>query len=98
MIPIRIVAEIVVTIASHVVEAAITNKEPSDKSDERDKLIGLKATRNSHYVFCIGMLLAIILVALGKATAFVMAGFLLSCFLSELVEVLSTIFYYRRGA
>ena len=46
---VSIVARIIIQIIFHIFNVIITREEDIPKKDERDKLIALKATRNSHY-------------------------------------------------
>src|SRR5687768_10156906 len=57
LIPVSIVAKIVITIISTILYRIATNEIEPSFMDERDKLIELKSTRNSHYVFVAGVLL-----------------------------------------
>lgn len=71
-------------------------KEPSF-ADEHDKLIELKATRNSHYVFVLGFILAMLSVVL-KMQLDIMFIILVSAGLvSEIVGVLTGLYHYRKG-
>ena len=48
---VSVVARIIIYIVFHIINAIATREEDIPKEDERDKLVKLKATRNSHYVF-----------------------------------------------
>lgn len=106
LIPLRIVAHIVLTIVltiikaiTHAIATHSTQEEieiVEEKKDERDELIDLKSIRNSHYTLCFGFLVTLGLFAIFKQTSLF---FLIIAFsiLSDLVETVSKIYYYRRG-
>lgn len=98
MIPVRIVVEIVVNIVAAIITAAVTNgKEENSLVDERDRLIDLKGTRNSFYAFIIGFMLSMLIFVSTKSVANLFMVLIFTGFLSELVGVISQIYYYRRG-
>lgn len=97
LIPIKIVAHIIVYIIMAIISTIVTGEEPDDISDERDKLIDLKSNRNAYYTFAIGMLLAMILVAIGKPITTMFGVFVVAGVLAEFVDIFSKIIFYRRG-
>lgn len=98
LIPLRIVAEIVIHIVVAIYAAAINQKEEKDLSDERDQLIGLKSIRNSYYAFCFGILVAMLVMVSNGSSPAMLAIMIGAGFVSELVDIVSKIYYYRRGA
>jgi hypothetical protein len=74
-----------------------TNEKEPSFSDELDKLIELKATRNSHYVFILGFLLSMgsLVMDMSPSTMFIIL--FISGFLSELVGVFTQLYLYRKG-
>ena len=97
LIPVQIVLTIVSQILFHIFYVAITREKIPSKTDERDKLIQLKATRNSYFAFSGGFLLAMTALALGHPP-FVMFVILISGGLvSGIVEGCTQLYFYRRG-
>ncbi|NQU51941.1 MAG: hypothetical protein HQ522_05335 [Bacteroidetes bacterium] len=94
---ISIVARIVIYIIFHIINAIATRAEDIPVEDERDKLIKLKATRNSHYIFSGGFVLAIVGLSVGMPVYWIFIAFIISGLLSEIVDNGSQIYYYRRG-
>ncbi len=94
---VSIVARIVIYIIFHIINAIATREEDIPKEDERDKLIKLKATRNSHYTFSVGFFLAIIALAIGWPTYWLFILFVISGVISELIDNGSQMYYYRKG-
>lgn len=86
---------VIVQIVGHVVIAIMDRRT---ETDERDRLIGLKGTRNAAYVLATGVFLALC-AALVTEGNFVFTHVLLgSWVVAQLVEIGSRLFLYRRGA
>ena len=98
LIPISIVAQIIVAIVFAIVNAIATNeREDPSFQDERDKLIELKAARNSMYVFILGFVLAMVSVVMGYSPAVMFIILAVSGLASEIADELSQLYFYRRG-
>jgi uncharacterized membrane protein YjjP (DUF1212 family) len=94
---VSIVARIIIYIIFHIINAIATRQEKIPKEDERDKLVKLKAIRNSHYTFSIGFMIAIIALAFGMPVQGLFIVFVISGVISELIDNGSQIYYYRKG-
>jgi ABC-type phosphate transport system permease subunit len=94
---VSIVARIIIYIIFHIINAIATGKEEKLISDERDKLIKLKATRNAHYSFFGVFMLAIIALAIGMPVYGIFIAFVIASLISELIDNFSQIYYSRRG-
>ena len=94
---VSVVARIIIYIIFHIVNAIATKAEKVPAEDERDKLIKLKATRNSHYSFSVGFFIAIITLAVGMPTYSIFIVFVISGVISELIDNGSQMYYYRKG-
>jgi hypothetical protein len=94
---VSIVARIVIYIIFSIINVIATREEKIPPVDERDKLIKLKATRNSHYSFSIGFFFAIVALSIGMPTYWLFILFVLSGVISELIDNGSQIYYYRKG-
>ena len=97
LIPISIIVQIVIHILFAIVNKIVTNEDPVDKEDERDKLIELKSVRVSHWTFTIGFMLAMGSLALGLQPWIMFVILIASGFLSEIVSGSVKIYYYRKG-
>ncbi len=72
--------------------------EGRHQTDERDRLIGLKSTRNGSYVLATGVFLSLSSAVLTKGN-FVFTHLLLGFWvLAQLVEIGSQLVLYRRSA
>lgn len=96
-IGVSIVARIIIYIIFHIINAIATREEDIPIEDERDKLIKLMATRNSHYVFSGGFVLSIIGLAIGMPIYWIFIAFVISGLLAEIIDNGSQIYYYRKG-
>ena len=96
-IGVSVAARIIIYIIFHIINAIATREEDIPVEDERDKLVKLKATRNSHYIFSGGFVLAILGLSLGMPVYGIFIAFIISALLSEIVENVSQIYYYRKG-
>jgi prepilin signal peptidase PulO-like enzyme (type II secretory pathway) len=86
---------VIMQIAGHIVIAIVDRRT---ETDERDRLIELKGTRNGAYVLATGVFLALC-TALVTDGNFVFTHLLLGFWvLAQLVETGSQLFLYRRGA
>jgi uncharacterized membrane protein len=94
---VSIVARIIIYIIFHILNYIATREEDIPVADERDKLIKLKATRNSYYVFSAGFILGVISLAIGMPVYWIFIAFVGSGLLAEIVDNSSQMYYYRKG-
>jgi hypothetical protein len=83
---ISIVARIIIYIVFHIINAIATREERIPVVDERDKLIKLKALRNSHYSFVAGFMIAIIALAIGFPTYSIFIVFVVTGVIAEVID------------
>jgi hypothetical protein len=97
LIPVSIVARIVIYIVFYIVNTIATREEEPSITDERDKLIELKAQTNATYVFVVGFLLAMgsLIIAMPPSAMFILL--LCAGVVSEMVSDISQFYFYRRG-
>ena len=97
LIPVTIVSQIIIHIAFAIVNKIVTNEDVTNLSDERDKLINLKAIRISHWIFTIGFLLAMVSQVMGMPPYAMFITLVASGFVSGIVSEISKIYFYRKG-
>ena len=97
LIPVAIVVQIIVHIIFAIINAAVTREEITDLTDERDKLIDLKAIRISHWIFTVGFMLSMGSQALGMQLWVMFVSLILSGFIASIVSEIAKIYYYQRG-
>jgi len=97
LIPVSIAAEIIIHIVFSIINKIAADEEVPSITDERDKLIELKAIRISHWIFTLGFLLAMGSQAIGMPP-WVMFILLFSFgFVSGIFSEGARIYFYRKG-
>ncbi len=100
---VSVLVRIIIYIIFHIIHAIVTRDSVETREgripapDERDKLIKLKATRNSHYSFVVGFMSAIMTLAIGLPAYSIFIIFVISGLISELIDNGSQIYFYRKG-
>ncbi len=97
LIPIQVVVSIIMYIFFSIINTIATKEEAPDITDEFDKLIELRATRNTFYMFGTGFLLAMAALVIKQPLSTMFHILLVSLFLAQLVGSASQIYFYRRG-
>jgi hypothetical protein len=97
LIPVSIAAKTIITIVFNIIYRISTKEKEPSFADELDKIIILKATRNSHYMFILGFLLAMGSLVLDMPPYMMFIILIFSGLLSEGVGVITQIYLYRRG-
>jgi hypothetical protein len=94
---VSVIAHIIISIIFNIV-FRITTKEKEPKfEDELDKLIALKANRNSFFVFIMGFLLAMGSLVLYQPSQLMFIILIISGFISDLTGSVTKLYHYRRG-
>lgn len=97
LIPVSIVAQIVIQILFAIFNAMIHPKEKESVTDERDKLIELKAIKIAHYIFITGFMLAMGLVAFGLQPWLMFVVLIASGFTAAVANDFACLYFYRKG-
>ena len=97
LIPIMIVVQIVIHIIFYIINRIVAKQDIPDITDERDKLIELKAIRVSHVTFCLGFVLAMGSQAIGMQPYVMFLTLIASCFIAGLAESITQIYFYSKG-
>jgi len=97
LIPVSIVAKIIIYILFSIINAIATREEEPAITDERDKLIELKAQTTSNYVFIVGFILALSSLVVDMPPSVIFIILLLSGIVSQMISDISTFYFYRRG-
>jgi hypothetical protein len=100
-IPISVVALIIImiifSIINSVVQTAKGEEIDDDITDERDKLIELKATKISLIIFSLGFVIALVTQVSNMSNHMFFITLIVFGVISEVVSQLATIIYYRKG-
>ena len=97
LIPVAILAQIVLHIIFAIINGILTRETMDIITDERDKLIELKAIRISHWLFTFGCLIARGSQASGMETWGIFVTLVASGFISGIVSESAKIYFYRKG-
>lgn len=94
---VSIVAHIVISIIFNILFRITTREKEPAFADELDKLIDLKAHRNSFFVFIIGFVIAMGSLFIEQWSQMMFIILIASGFISDVVGSLSKLYYYRKG-
>ncbi|MEH6954822.1 hypothetical protein [Neobacillus drentensis] len=92
-----IVAHIIISIIFNIVFRMTTREKEPKFADELDKLIDLKAARNSFFVFIIGFLLAMGSLIIFQPSQVMFIILIISGFISDVTGSLTKFYHYRKG-
>jgi hypothetical protein len=96
-IPVSIAANIAIQIVFTMAHTMATNEKERSFTDERDKLIELRAARNSFYAFMVGFLLAMGSLVMGMPPSVMFIVLIVSGAVTGMVGGISELYFYRRG-
>ncbi|MBE2222701.1 MAG: hypothetical protein IAF02_14230 [Anaerolineae bacterium] len=92
-----IIFTVVVHVVFNIINAIATNHEDTTAADERDKLIELKSTRNSHYLFLTGFFISMGFLMFSTPPLIIFNLLILAFVASEIFGYISQLYYYRKG-
>lgn len=96
-IGVQIVANIAVHIIFSIINTVATNEDEPSITDEFDRLVNLKAMRNSSLVFIIGFLLSLVSLTLGAPLEYMFHIQLYALGLTGITAELTEFYFYRWG-
>jgi hypothetical protein len=94
---VSIFAHIIISIIFNIVFRMTTKEKEPRFSDELDKLIELKANRNSFFVFIIGFLLAMGSLIINQPSQVMFIILITSGFISDVTGSVTKLYHYRKG-
>lgn len=97
LIPVAIVAQIIIHIVFAIINKMVTNEDIPTIDDERDKIIELKSTRISHWIFILGFMLAMGSQAIDMKPWVMFVTLISSGFVSSIVSEIARFYFYRKG-
>lgn len=98
LIAVQIGFTIVTQILFNIVHTIVTREEEDPSfTDERDKLIDLKSTRDTFIIFGIGFLLAMLAMTLGMQPVVMFVTIFISLMVAGIAGSITKLYYYRRG-
>jgi len=97
MLAVSIIAFVVIVVIAHVIVAILSPRDAKTPTDERERLIELKSTAISSYVYAFLSLASIATIHLGANQFGVAYLVTLSFALGEIVNYATRVILYRRG-
>jgi len=97
IIPVTIVSQILIHIIFAIINKAVTKEDIETKTDERDKIINLKAIRISHFIITFGFVVSMVTQAIGMQQHVMFLTWVCFGFIAAIVSELAKIHYYRKG-
>jgi uncharacterized membrane protein len=97
LLPVSTAANIAVQIASSIGVSMTTNEKQARFSDERDRLIELRATRNALYVFTLGFVLAMGSLVIDQPPSVMFIVLIAFGFMAGMIGYISQLYFYRKG-
>ena len=97
LIPVSIAVQIAISIAFSMAYTMTTKEKETSLTDERDKLIELRALRNTIYVFTAGFFLAMVSLIVDMPPSVMFIIIMISGYLSGIVGSISQLYFYRAG-
>jgi len=94
---VSIIAHIIISIIFNIIFRLTTNEKEPRFSDELDKLIDLRANRNSFFVFIIGFLLAMGSLTFHQPSQMMFIILITSGFISDVTGSITKLYHYRKG-
>ncbi|UUZ78790.1 hypothetical protein LJK88_26260 [Paenibacillus sp. P26] len=94
---VSIVAHIVISIIFNIAFRLTTGEKEPTFADELDKLIDLKAFRNSFFVFILGFLLAMGSLVIDQPSQVMFMILIASGFISDVTGSITKLYHYRKG-
>ncbi|MBS4201353.1 hypothetical protein KHA93_17095 [Bacillus sp. FJAT-49732] len=92
-----IVAHIIISIVFNIIFRITTGEKEPSFADELDKLIELKANRNSFFVFIIGFVLAMGSLVIYQPSQVMFIILIFSGFISDVIGSITKLYHYRKG-
>ena len=96
-LPVMIVANIIIHIVFIIINKIATDENVPERSDEMDKIIELKSTRNSHYTFMVGILISMTALVIGYSPMTMFIAITSSMLVACVIGDISQLYFIRRG-
>ncbi|MBM7691707.1 magnesium-transporting ATPase (P-type) [Peribacillus deserti] len=94
---VTIIAHIIISIIFNIIFRITTKEKEPSFADELDKLIELKANRNSFFVFIVGFLLAMGSLIIYQPSQVMFMILITSGFISDVTGSVTKLYHYRKG-
>lgn len=97
LIVVTVIAKIVISIVFNVISGMTTGDYDEELVDERERLIELKSSQISLYVFSVGFILAMAALVIDQPPSVMFAMIIATGILTEVTADMMQLYYYRWG-
>lgn len=98
LVPVLVIPKIIIIIIFNIINIIVTKEEEDPLfTDELDKLIELKSTRNFYHIFIVGLFISMAVVVLTMSVSAMFIILLLSFIISGIAMDISQLYFYKRG-
>lgn len=94
---VSIVAHIIISIIFNIVFRITTKEKEPLFEDELDKIIALKANRNSFFIFILGFLFSMTALVLSQPLQVMFIILIVSGFIADMTGSVTKLYHYRKG-
>ena len=97
LVPVSIVGKILLAIGFYIFNEVTTNESEPKVVDERDKIIEMRSSFYSHWIFIAGFFFAMFSIMLDFTPSWMFIIMMVAGFLADITGEVLRIYYYRRG-
>jgi uncharacterized membrane protein len=97
LIPVFVVFKVIFHVVFVVINVVATREEEPGITDEFDKMVELKSTRNFYHVFMAGFLLSLAALVIEQPLPTMFLVVIGTIVVAAVVQDISQLYYYRRG-
>jgi hypothetical protein len=97
IVPITVIIKIIVHVIFVFINRTVAKEKEVLLTDELDKLIELKATKYSHWIFMLGFFLSMIPIMMNMRTSNMFLSMVITAFVSGMTRDITQIYLYRKG-
>lgn len=94
---VSIIAHIIISIIFNIIFSVTTKEKQPSFEDELDKLIALKANRNSFFIFILGFLSSMTALVISQPLQVMFIILIISGFLADVTGSVTKFYHYRKG-
>ncbi|MDK8643862.1 hypothetical protein [Niallia taxi] len=94
---VSIIAHIIISIIFNILFSVTTKEKQPSFEDELDKLIALKANRNSFFIFILGFLSSMTALVISQPLQVMFIILIISGFLADVTGSVTKFYHYRKG-
>lgn len=97
LVPVYVVFKVMFHVIFVVINAVATREAAPDITDEFDRLVELKSTRNFYHVFMVGFMLSLVVLVMEQPPYIMFVVLIVAVLAAIAMQEISQLYYYRRG-